>query len=164
MTKTAKNTTTTNTEVTVLKPEAVVAPVIIPEVVVVVDTMKTFKTANCEIKYSVEDLKLQNLLIVGSTVTTVKSKSELFRNMYDAGMEICEIAKECASHYSFVYGVISSSREVRTVVKTSKSDDIRKLVDDGKTPGEIAKLLNSNYSFVFSVVKKYKSSLEVAAK
>jgi hypothetical protein len=120
--------------------------------------MKTFKTTNCEVQYSVEDLCVKNLKTADSKKETVQSKSELFRKLYDYGMEICEISRECGSHYSFVYGVISSSREVRNVQKTSKSDEIRKMVDAGKTPGEIAKLLNSNYSFVFGVVKKYKSS------
>lgn len=126
--------------------------------------MKTFKTANCNVQFSVEDLKFKNLNLEKSKTVTVKSKSELFRLLYDAGMEICEIAKECESHYSFVYGVISASREVRTVKTESKSDLIRKLFDEGKTPGEIAKELSSNYSFVFSVVKKYKTSEEYMKK
>jgi DNA invertase Pin-like site-specific DNA recombinase len=125
--------------------------------------MKNFKTSNCEVQFSVEELCAKNLKLADSKKVTVKSKSELFRTLYDMGMEICEIARECGSHYSFVYGVISASREVRTVDKTSKSDEIRKMVDEGKTPGEIAKLLNSNYSFVFSVVKKYRASKETTA-
>lgn len=120
--------------------------------------MKNFKTENCEVQFSVEDLKLKNLRVENSKSVNVKSKSELFRCLYDAGMEINEIARECGSHYSFVYGVISASREVRTVTKASKSDEIRKLAAEGKTPGEIAKIMNSNYSFVFSVVKKYRAS------
>ena len=98
-----------------------------------------------------------------SKFTTVKSKSELFRQVYDRGMEVADIARETESHYSFVYGVISSSREMRETAKTSKSDTIRELAAKGMTPGEIAKQLNSNYSFVHSVVSKYKKSLEVEA-
>jgi DNA invertase Pin-like site-specific DNA recombinase len=127
--------------------------------------MKKFETANCSVEFSVEELCFKNLKTEKPKKEVVKSKSELFRSLYDLGMEICEIARECGSHYSFVYGVISSSREVREINKTSKSDEIRALVDQGKKPGEIAKILNSNYSFVFSVVKKYKATKgeEVAA-
>lgn len=92
--------------------------------------------------------------------TTVKSKSELFRNLYDAGMDISDIAKEMNSHYSFVYGVISGSRELRSTKKESKSDIIREMALQGMTPGQIAKQLNSNYSFVHSVVSKNKKSTE----
>lgn len=88
----------------------------------------------------------------------VSSKSELFRQLYDAGMEVAEISKATGSHYSFVHGVIANSREMRTTKKVSKSDTIRFLAAIGKTPGEIAKELQSNYSFVFSVVKAFKAS------
>lgn len=120
--------------------------------------MNNFKTETANVNYNMETLTVQNLNAENQPLVVCKSKSEMFRNMYDMGMEVCEIAKVAGSHYSFVYGVISSSREVRQVEKSSKSDEIRRLVDEGKKPGEIAKLLNSNYSFVFSVVKKYKST------
>lgn len=124
--------------------------------------LKEFKNEVVEVKFSVEDLKVKNLKEEGAKFVKVKSKSELFKTLYDLGMEICDIARECESHYSFVYGVISNSREnVRKVKTESKSDIIRKMFDEGKTPGEISKELNSNYSFVFSVVKKYKSTKEV---
>ena len=87
----------------------------------------------------------------------LKTKSELFRKMYDLNFEIAEIAKKTNSHYSFVYGVIQNSREIRKTTKSSKSDEFRKLYESGKTVGEIAKTTNSNYSFVFSVIKKYKN-------
>ena len=120
--------------------------------------MKKFNNGTVEVQYSLEDLKIK---IGAEKAQTVKSKSEMFRMLYDAGMEINEIAKECESHYSFVYGVISASRVVRKVTKTSASDIIRELYDQGKKPGEIAKELNKNYSFVFGVVKKYKESKEL---
>jgi DNA invertase Pin-like site-specific DNA recombinase len=135
---------------------------VVPVVVEPVKLEKEFTSANCHVQFSLGNLEVQNLNEKDSQIVKVTSKSELFRKLYDFGMEVCEIARECGSHYSFVYGVISSSREVRTVEKSSKSDEIRKLVDDGKTPGEIAKLLNSNYSFVFSVVKKYKETKKEA--
>lgn len=123
--------------------------------------MKTITTANATINYSLEDLSFMDMREEIPTPITAKSKSDLFRLMYDAGLEICEIAKECQAHYSFVYGVISNSREVRTVTKASVSDEIRNLYDQGLKPGEIAKQLNRNYSFVFGVVKKYKAIQEL---
>lgn len=84
-----------------------------------------------------------------------ESKSKMFQAMFDLGMTVGEIAKVTKAHYSFVYGVISSTREIEKKVGDSKSDKIRELAEAGKTPGQIAKELNSNYSFVHSVVKKY---------
>jgi transposase len=95
------------------------------------------------------------------------NKSDMFREMYDSGMSVAEIARETGSHYSYVYGVIQRlcnkrGEEVRKERKASVSDTIRAMVDEGKTVGQIAKELNRNYSFVFSVVKKYKQRLETA--
>lgn len=120
--------------------------------------MKTIKTTNANVTFDTETKEFRDLNIDGSKTEVLTSKSELFRRMYDAGVEICEISKECESHYSFVYGVISNSREVRTVHKTSASDEIRRLSDEGLKPGDIAKQLNKNYSFVFGVVKKHNAS------
>lgn len=102
-------------------------------------------------------------LMVNETEQPFSSKSEMFKFMYDEGATIAEISALTKCHYSFVYGVISSSREIVKTSGSNKSDDIRKFVDAGKTPGEIAKLLNSNYSFVHSVVKKYKAELAKVA-
>jgi predicted peroxiredoxin len=124
-----------------------------------------FENKNVKVEFEVEGLQFRVLTSLDEKTakkvefTKVNSKSELFRKLYDAGVEICEISKLCNSHYSFVYGVISSSREVRELQKVSKSDEFRKLFSEGKTPGEVAKLTNSNYSFVFGVYKKYKDSL-----
>lgn len=123
-----------------------------------------FVNEKVNVEVCLETLEMKNLLIEKSTEIKFKSKSDLFRNMYDLGMEISEISKLTSSHYSFVYGVISSTREVRKVETSSKSDIIRNMSLAGKTVGEISKELNSNYSFVFSVVKKYKSSLVVETK
>jgi len=105
--------------------------------------------------------------VVRDTVTAketkFENKSDMFRALYDTGYTIGEISALCTSHYSFVYGVVSSSREITKTSKDSKSDSIRALADQGKTPGEIAKELNSNYSFVHSVVKKYKAEQQKAA-
>ena len=83
------------------------------------------------------------------------SKSEVFKNLYELGMEISEVSRLTGSHYSFVYGVITNKCKLRDNNKVTKSDQIRKLSDSGMNPGSIAKQLNSNYSFVFSVVKKH---------
>lgn len=90
-----------------------------------------------------------------------QSKSEMMRYLYDNEVSIADIQRFMNCHYSFVYGVISSSREIKKETKDSKSDTIRKMFDEGKKVGEIAKELNSNYSFVFGVVKKYKENKEV---
>jgi DUF438 domain-containing protein len=121
--------------------------------------IKLFKNEKCSVSFDMETMEVRSLLDEPGKVTKCVSKSDMFRKLYDFGMEINEIALNCESHYSFVYGVISSSRETRKVEKSSKSDEIRKLFSEGKTVGDIAKLLNSNYSFCFSVVKKYKESL-----
>lgn len=89
-----------------------------------------------------------------------KSKSVIFKELYEDGYSVGDIAWNTKNHYSFVYGVCDSKVGVERKTEESKSDVIRKMVDDGKTPGQIAKELNSNYSYVFSVVKKYKSMKE----
>lgn len=94
-------------------------------------------------------------------VMNFQSKSEMMRYLYDEKMSVADIQRFMNCHYSFVYGVISSSRTIEKDAKESKSDIIRKMYDDGKKVGEIAKELNSNYSFVFGVVKKYKANSEV---
>lgn len=91
------------------------------------------------------------------------SKSQEFKRLYDEGYTIGDISKITTSHYSFVYGVISESREIVKKPGVSKSDEIRALADSGLTTGQIAKQLNSNYSFVFSVVKKHQKSKERGA-
>lgn len=98
-------------------------------------------------------------------MTQATSKSEMFRKMYDEGLNVSEISKQTGAHYSYVYGVIQRmcnkrGEEVRKDKKYSKSDQIRQMVDEGYKVGQIAKELNSNYSFVYSVVKKYKESKE----
>lgn len=89
-----------------------------------------------------------------------KSKSEMFKTLYDLGMEICEVSRETGSHYSFVYGVISNSRTIAPVVKETKSDVIRELYKSGLTCSQIAKQTDSHYSFVFGVIKRFKATME----
>lgn len=86
-------------------------------------------------------------------------KSDMFRQLFDMGLTVGDISAVTGSHYSFVYGVISSSRTIEKKEGTSKSDLIRSMAEEGKTAGQIAKELNSNYSFVHSVIKKYKQEL-----
>lgn len=118
-----------------------------------------FENGNVKVEYDMEGLKFKDLSVAGSRLTTLKSKSEMFRRMYDAGVEVSEISKLTNSHYSFVYGVVSSSREIRKVERESKADVIRTEYERGLSIGEISKKLNTNYSYVFSVVKKYRESV-----
>lgn len=119
--------------------------------------MQKFERDDLKVSFDLTTLEVK----VGKDKTQCKSKSEMFKIMYDAGMDVCEISRACDAHYSFVYGVISTSREIRKVEKVTASDNIRSLFDQGKKPGEIAKMLNKNYSFVFGVIKKYKETLVV---
>lgn len=90
------------------------------------------------------------------------SKSELMRFLYDNGMQIADISHFTGNHYSFVYGVISSSHDmVKQEKGESRSDQIREMYAAGKKVGEISKILNANYSFVFGVVKKYKAAHDI---
>lgn len=86
------------------------------------------------------------------------TKSETFKQLYESGYTVGDIAWNTKNHYSFVYGVCDSKVGVERKSEESKSDIIRKLTDEGLTPGQIAKQLNSNYSYVHSVVKKHKSA------
>lgn len=148
-----------------IKDDEVVNDVVVEEVSSLVDeTIKdceSFKKNDDLFEYNFE----MKLLYMNKKQLVVKSKSDMFRLMYDNGMEVCEISKVSKSHYSFVYEVISKSNgQVRNVVRESKSDEFRKLFDEGKTVGQIAKLTNSNYSFVHTCIKKYKESKEVVNK
>lgn len=117
--------------------------------------MRKFEKNEVEVMYNMETLEFQDMNREDiKEPITLTSKSEMFRQMYDAGMDVCDIAKECKSHYSFVYGVIGNPR---ASTKTTASDEIRMLYSQGKTAGEIAKMLNKNYSFVFGVIKKVKA-------
>ncbi|MBT9165048.1 MAG: hypothetical protein DDT23_01059 [candidate division WS2 bacterium] len=96
-------------------------------------------------------------VILKQLETGATTKSTAFRELYKLGLTIGQIANTTGSHYSFVYGVISSHfGKAKTTSKNSKSDEIRELAAQGLTPGQIATRLNSNYSFVHSVVKKWK--------
>lgn len=122
--------------------------------------MVKFEERGMNIEFNVEN---KTLLVDGKEIKNIKSKSDMFRTMYEVGMEICEISKLTKSHYSFVYEVISNANDgkVRNVKKESKSDEFRRLYDEGHTVGQIAKMTNSNYSFVHTQIKKYKASKEV---
>lgn len=131
------------------------------------DTTGTIKRINADgqrVSYEGKTAVLHTT-VDGKTVDeTFASKSALFKHLFDAGMEVSEIATTCGSHYSFVYGAIKNSGRVIEGRKgASKSDEIRALADQKKTPGEISKLLNSNYSFVHSVVKAHRATQEQQA-
>lgn len=90
-------------------------------------------------------------------------KSDAFRDLFDAGMPVGDIAAACGSHYSFVYGALKSAgKTIEGRSGESKSDVIRSMFDKGMTVGAISKELNSNYSFVHSVCKAYKKAKAAA--
>lgn len=123
--------------------------------------MKMFKNDVVEVEVDMDSLKVVDLK--NDKEFKSSSKSNVFKILYELGMNIGDISRLCESHYSFVYGVIERKCEMRKK-KESKSEVIRKMVLEGKSCGEISKELNSNYSFVFSVVKKYKGSKEYEEK
>jgi len=85
------------------------------------------------------------------------SKSALFARMaVEHKLTAGPIAFITGSHYSFVYGVVSTKTDIIVKKESNRSDEIRALSDQGKTVGEISHLLNANYSWVHSVVKKHK--------
>lgn len=87
----------------------------------------------------------------------VDSKSQVFRVLYENGLDVASIARMMESHYSFVYGVISiSPLEKRVNNKVSKAQLIREEFERGKTPKEISIEMNTNYSYVYNVIRKYK--------
>lgn len=86
------------------------------------------------------------------------TKSALFARMAtEHNLTVGEIAFVVGSHYSFVYGVVSTKTDRVTAKTDNKADEIRRLADEGKTPGEISHMLNTNYSYVHTVCKKHKA-------
>ncbi|MCU7522784.1 MAG: hypothetical protein HF308_19300 [Ignavibacteria bacterium] len=95
------------------------------------------------------------------------SKSNKMKELFQAGMEVKDIAELLNVRYNFVYNVtknlvITQGLEVEKVQKESKKDDIIKLHQAGKTNIQIATELKTNYNYIFKVVKEYKAEQEVA--
>ncbi len=119
-------------------------------------TNETTTTLTTEEQLAQNEMKIE--MVLKRIEAGESTKSQAFRELYEIGLTVGQIANTTGSHYSFVYGVISG--HYGTVnhgpKKASKSDGIRELAAQGLTPGQIAKKLNSNYSFVHSVVKKWR--------
>ena len=92
------------------------------------------------------------------------SKSSKMIALYDAGMEIRDIAKAMDTNYHFVYNVVSNhcrknGIEVRVTSKqgTVKASIIA-LLEQGKTNTEISAALSKDYNYVFKVRKEWEAS------
>ena len=92
------------------------------------------------------------------------TKSSKMIALYNAGMEIGEIAKAMGVRYNFVYNVVSNDcRKAGTAVRVSKKKgtvkaNIVELLEEGKTTTEISKALQINYNYVFKVRKDWEPS------
>ncbi|MCU7522786.1 MAG: hypothetical protein HF308_19310 [Ignavibacteria bacterium] len=96
-----------------------------------------------------------------------KSKSAKMKEMFQAGLEVKEIAELMNVRYNFVYNVtknliITESLQVEKVEKESKKDIVIEMHKAGKTNIQIATELKTNYNYIFKIVKEYKAEQEVA--
>lgn len=89
------------------------------------------------------------------------SKSKKMIALYDANLEIKEIAALLEVRYNFVYNVISNhcrmnDLELRTNISAgnSKKQLIIDLFNSGKSNTEIAKELKTNYNYVYKITKE----------
>ena len=101
------------------------------------------------------------------------SKSQMFREMYDEGYTIAQIAKETNNYYSFVHRVIrryefeqqsqqgeqpNNQTNNQTDNQTDKTE-IKELHDQGYSVDQILKELNldeEQRSYVYSITRKLK--------
>ena len=89
------------------------------------------------------------------------SKSKKMVELYNAGLEIKEIATLMEVRYNFVYNVVSNmcrmnDVELRTNKETgnSKKALIIAMYQEGKSNTEIAKELKTNYNYVYKITKE----------
>lgn len=89
------------------------------------------------------------------------SKSSKMIKLYNAGMEVGDIAKAMGVRYNFVYNVVSNDcRKAGTEIRVTRKqgsvkESIVELIEAGKTNTEISKELGKNYNYVFKVRKEY---------
>lgn len=95
--------------------------------------------------------------ILGSEV----SKSKKMVELYNAGLEIKEIATLMEVRYNFVYNVISNMCRMNDVeLRTNKDSGNSKkaliiaMFNEGKSNTEIAKELKTNYNYVYKITKE----------
>lgn len=92
------------------------------------------------------------------------SKSNKMVKLYNAGLEVGEIAKAMGVRYNFVYNVVSNDcRKAGTEIRVTRKQGVVKeaiiaLIKDGKTNAEISKQLGKNYNYVFKVRKDYEAA------
>jgi hypothetical protein len=97
------------------------------------------------------------------------TKSDLFRRLYDEGMDIPTIAHTTGSNYSFVRAVVTKyakdkGQPITSRIKGEKADLFRKMWDaGGVTIGRIATITGSNYSYVHIVISKHRRDQAAAA-
>lgn len=90
------------------------------------------------------------------------SKSSKMIVLYNAGVEIGEIAKEMGVRYNFVYNVVSNNCringiELRTQKRgdgTSKKDIVIQMLSEGKECTEISAALKTNINYVYKIRKE----------
>ena len=89
------------------------------------------------------------------------SKSSKMIKLYNAGMEVGDIAKLMDVRYNFVYNVVSNDcRKNGVAVRVMRKQglvkqEIIELVKEGKSNTEISKELSVNYNYVFKVRKEF---------
>ena len=89
------------------------------------------------------------------------SKSSKMIKLYNAGMEVGDIAKLMDVRYNFVYNVVSNDcRKAGTEVRVTRKqgsvkESIIELIKEGKSNTEISKELSVNYNYVFKVRKEF---------
>lgn len=96
------------------------------------------------------------------------SKSAMFREAFNMGMEVHEVAKRFNSNYAFVYGVYAKWKaehpESEDLTKrkgentNSLSAQIRSRYNAGQTVAQIRTEMKLDYSFVHGVIKRLKQS------
>lgn len=110
-----------------------------------------------------------------------RTKSEMFREMFDQGYSIAEIAKETNNYYSFVHRVIRAYEKELGISHAEPAEpaeptelngsrpskkDIRKLHKQNKNVDDIMEELNlpeEERSYVYSTIKKFKKTKEANA-
>ena len=90
-----------------------------------------------------------------------ESKSKKMIALYNAGLEIKEIATLMEVRYNFVYNVISNMCRMNEVeLRTNKDNGnskkalIIQMFEEGKSNVEIAKELKTNYNYVYKITKE----------
>lgn len=95
------------------------------------------------------------------------SKSAKIRGLFDAGLEIKEIATLLDIRYNFAYNVlqnhvIMNDIKVEKTERASKKDDIIKLLQEGKKIVDVCKATKTNYNYVWKISSELKAAAKAA--